>query len=147
MTIKELIATTIKNFMQDKPVFDMVFNPDSERLLIYYRDSYTTKSGKTSNKYFELGVPVYDRKWRAAFKENGINANLFCEFLDAIVKECGLNLENMDVPNIGVADSSFFITPYKQYDAWTDIDSFFMDWLGVCTDAGLQELIEEIKAL
>lgn len=50
LRFEEYIKDLIKERIGNKTVEDLIFNPDSGRLLFYFRDNYTTKTGKTAKK-------------------------------------------------------------------------------------------------
>ena len=105
--IKEIIQERIGS----KVVEDLIFNPDSGRLLFYFKDNYTTQTGKTSKKWFELGVMVMDDAWYSPFSKRSINIDRFTAYLVKLLEDC----------NLVFGDS---VAPISQYGIMTGMESF-----------------------
>ena len=145
LRFEEYIKDLIKERIGNKTVEDLIFNPDSGRLLFYFRDNYTTKTGKTAKKWFELGVMVMDHTWQSTFSKTGINNDRFISYLVKLLEECNLTFGDFVAPissfGIMTGMESFSVSGYKTIDLWNE--GAYSWWFDVCLDEQFAEALSE----
>ena len=142
---EDSIKQVIKDNLSDKIIEDLVLNPESGRLLFYYWDKYTSRTGKTSKKRFELGVLVLDHEWLDAFEQHGITVDLFILYLIELLNDCNLSygdtLEPITEYGFVTGMESYVFPPNKRIDLWLDTQD--EQWLRLCYEEGFADALAE----